>query len=220
MKPVFRFLPLVLALSLLAGCAGEGEASSQSAPEPSSQSAVSQPSSQSAPETSGEASSAASQPESQPARESSASGSAPTAESQTTVEEVIECYAYAPLLEESPDGYTVEVGRMGRDGNGETYPLTDPAALEETVALLLGAQPLPPEEQIDGEFYENSIYSIIVVDGVEYRFTDWGQKESVLYRAPAQGEVPVLYEPADPAALYSWNEEVLTPVLEANGAAG
>lgn len=211
MKPVFRFLPLVLALSLLAGCAGEGEASSQSAPEPSSQSAVSQPSSQAAPETSGEASSAASQPESQP-EEGASSG--------PSQEAVIECYAYAPLLEESPDGYTVEVGRMGRDGNGETYPLTDPAALEETVALLLGAQPLPPEEQIDGEFYENSIYSIIVVGGVEYRFTDWGQKESVLYRAPAQGEVPVLYEPADPAALYSWNEEVLTPVLEANGAAG
>ena len=211
MKPVFRFLPLLLALSLLAGCAGAGEASSQSAPEPPSRSVSSRSASpEEAPETGG-----AAQPESGPA-----SGSAPAAESQTAGEEVIECYAYAPLLAEVPADPDIAVGRMGREGEPVTVPLTDPAAREETLALLLEAQPLPPEEQIQGEFYENASYSIIVAGGVEYRFTDWGQKESVLYRAPEAGETPVLYEPADPAALYTWNEEVLTPALEAGGAVG
>ena len=216
MKPVFRFLPLLLALSLLAGCAGAGEASSQSAPEPPSRSVSSRSASpEEAPETGG-----AAQPESQPVQGSSASGSAPAAESQTAGEEVIECYAYAPLLAEVPADPDIAVGRMGREGEPVTVPLTDPAAREETLALLLEAQPLPPEEQIEGEFYENPIYSIIVAGGVEYRFTDWGQKESVLYRAPEAGETPVLYEPADPAAHYTSNEEVLAPALEAGGAVG
>ena len=197
MKSFPRLVPLLLALALLAGCAGE-EAPSRSAPEPPSQSA----SPEETPETGG-----AARPESLP-------------ESETAVEEVIECYAYAPLLAEPPADPDMAVGRMGREGEPVIVPLTDPAAREETLALLLEAQPLPPEEQIQGEFYENASYSIIVAGGVEYRFTDWGQKESVLYRAPEAGETPVLYEPADPAALYTWNEEVLAPALEAGGAVG
>ena len=206
MKSFPRLVPLLLALALLAGCAGE-EAPSQSAPEPPSRSAPSQsaPSQSASPEET---------PETGPA-----SGSAQP-ESETAVEEVIECYAYAPLLAEPPADPDMAVGRMGREGEPVIVPLTDPAAREETLALLLEAQPLPPEEQIQGEFYENASYSIIVAGGVEYRFTDWGAKESVLYRAPEAGETPVLYEPADPAALYTWNEEVLAPALEAGGAAG
>ena len=204
-------VPLLLAVSLLAGCAG-GEtisSQSQSSSQESSQ-AVSSSASESG--TQSEISSA-SEWSSQPPQSSTSSQGEDAPSSQGDVK----CEAYAPLLEDSPDGYTVSVGRVGREGGGEVYPLTDPAAVEETLALLGGAAPLPPEEQITGEFYENSIYSIIIVNEVEYRFTDWGAKECVLYRTPAQGEVPVLYEPADPTALYSWNEEVLFPVLRAAG---
>lgn len=203
---------LLLTLSLLAGCAG-GEtisSQSQSSSQGSSQT-VSSASSES--EAQNETSSGASEENSQPAPASQSEGTPASSQG-----EEVECPAYAPLLEESPEGYTVSVGRVGREEDGEVYPLTDPAAVEETLALLGGAAPLPPEEQITGEFYENSVYSVIIVNGVEYHFTDWGAKECALYRAPAQGEVPVLYEPADPTALYSWNEEVLFPVLKAAGA--